>query len=324
MELRRMGNSGLTVSTVGLGGNNFGRKNSATEGYEGTAAVIHAALDAGITLFDTADMYGMQPGLSEEYVGRALRGHRDEVVIATKFGLDAKGINGPDFGARGSRRYIINAAEASLKRLGTDYIDLYLYHTPDPLTPVEETLSALTDLVSSGKVRYIGHSNMTGWQIAHAEHVARELGTERFVASQNHFNLLDRRAELEVLPASAHFGLGVLPYYPLANGLLTGKYTDGIAPDGSRLAVTKPQLMETTDFDQLKRYREFAKARGITELEATFGFLLASYPITSIIAGVTRPEQVTTNAESASWVPTQEDMDELDEIFPPAPKVALF
>ena len=319
-----MGDSGLRVSTIGLGGNNFGRKNSATENLEGTRAVVEAALDAGITMFDTADMYGMEPGLSEKFLGEALGKHRDEVVIATKFGMDMKGANGQDFGARGSRSYIVRAVEASLKRLGTDYIDLYYYHTVDPSTPFEETLTALDDLVTSGKVRYLGHSNMTGWQIAHAEHVARELGTERFVASQNHFNLLDRRAELEVLPASAHFGLGVLPYYPLANGLLTGKYTDGIAPDGSRLAVTKPQLMETTDFDQLKRYREFAKARGITELEATFGFLLASYPITSIIAGVTRPEQVTTNAESASWVPTQEDMDELDEIFPPAPKVALF
>ena len=319
-----MGDSGLRVSTIGLGGNNFGRKNSATENLEGTRAVVEAALDAGITMFDTADMYGMEPGLSEKFLGEALGKHRDEVVIATKFGMDMKGANGQDFGARGSRSYIVRAVEASLKRLGTDYIDLYYYHTVDPSTPFEETLTALDDLVTSGKVRYLGHSNMTGWQIAHAEHVARELGTERFVASQNHFNLLDRRAELEVLPASAHFGLGVLPYYPLANGLLTGKYTDGIAPDGSRLAVTKPQLMETTDFDQLKRYREFAKARGITELDATFGFLLASYPITSIIAGVTRPEQVTTNAESASWVPTQEDMDELDEIFPPAPKVALF
>ena len=319
-----MGKSGLTVSTVGLGGNNFGRKGSATESYEGTKAVIDAALDAGITLFDTADMYGMEAGLSETLVGRALGSNRDKVVIATKFGLDARGANGADFNARGSRRYIINAAEASLRRLGTDYIDLYIYHSPDPLTPIEETLSALDDLVRSGKVRYIGHSNMSGWQIAHFDHVARELGTERFVSAQNNFSLLDRRAELEVLPASTQFGLGVLPYYPLANGLLTGKYTDGIAPNGSRLDVAKPQLMESTDFDQLKKLRTFAQERGLTELEVAFSFLLASHPVTSIIAGVTKPEQVYANARSASWVPTAEDMAELDTIFPPAPKIALF
>lgn len=319
-----MGDSGLRVSTIGLGGNNFGRKNSATENLEGTRAVVEAALDAGITMFDTADMYGMEPGLSEKFLGEALGKHRDEVVIATKFGMDMKGANGQDFGARGSRSYIVRAVEASLKRLGTDYIDLYYYHTVDPNTPFEETLTALDDLVTSGKVRYLGHSNMTGWQIAHAEHLARELGTERFVASQNNFNLLDRRAELEVLPATGFFGLGVVPYYPLANGLLTGKYTDGKAPDGSRLDVAKPQLMKTTDFEQLRRFRDFAQARDLTELEVAFGFLLASYPVASVIAGATKPEQITANAAAASWVATEDDLEELSEIFPPAPKVALF
>lgn len=319
-----MGDSGLRVSTIGLGGNNFGRKNSATENLEGTRAVVEAALDAGITMFDTADMYGMEPGLSEKFLGEALGKHRDEVVIATKFGMDMKGANGQDFGARGSRSYIVRAVEASLKRLGTDYIDLYYYHTVDPSTPFEETLTALDDLVTSGKVRYLGHSNMTGWQIAHAEHLARELGTERFVASQNNFNLLDRRAELEVLPATGFFGLGVVPYYPLANGLLTGKYTDGKAPDGSRLDVAKPQLMKTTDFEQLRRFRDFAQARDLTELEVAFGFLLASYPVASVIAGATKPEQITANAAAASWVATEDDLEELSEIFPPAPKVALF
>ncbi|MEZ7897473.1 MAG: aldo/keto reductase [Flaviflexus sp.] len=324
MEQRRMGDSGLRVSTIGLGGNNFGRKNSATENLEGTRAVVEAALDAGITMFDTADMYGMEPGLSEKFLGEALGKHRDEVVIATKFGMNMKGANGQDFGARGSRSYIVRAVEASLKRLGTDYIDLYYYHTVDPSTPFEETLTALDDLVTSGKVRYLGHSNMTGWQIAHAEHLARELGTERFVASQNNFNLLDRRAELEVLPATGFFGLGVVPYYPLANGLLTGKYTDGKAPDGSRLDVAKPQLMKTTDFEQLRRFRDFAQARDLTELEVAFGFLLASYPVASVIAGATKPEQITANAAAASWVATEDDLEELSEIFPPAPKVALF
>lgn len=319
-----MGNSGLTVSTIGLGGNNFGRKGSTTEGYEGTKAVIDAALDAGITLFDTADSYGMEPGLSEQFVGKALGKNRDDVVLATKFGLDVKGMHGADFGARGSRRYIITAVESSLRRLGTDYIDLYQYHTPDPLTPVEETLAALDDLVTSGKVRYIGHSNLAGWQIAHYDHMARELGTERFVSAQNHFNLLDRRAELEVLPASAEFGLGVLPYYPLSDGLLTGKYTDGVAPDGSRLDVTKPHLMKSTNFDQLKEFRAYAQERDLAELDVAFSFLLASYPVTSVIAGATRPEQVARNAEAAQWKPTSEDLAELDKIFPPAPKIALF
>ncbi len=319
-----MGDSGLTVSTVGLGGNNFGRKNAATETLEGTRAVVEAALDAGITMFDTADMYGMEPGLSETFLGQSLGKHRSDIVIATKFGMDMKGRNGNDFGARGSRRYIVRAVESSLERLGTDYIDLLYYHSVDPNTPFEETLAALDDLVTAGKVRYLGHSNLSGWQIAHADHLARELGTQRFIASQNNFNLLDRRAELEVLPASAQFGIGVVPYYPLANGLLTGKYTDGLAPDGSRLAVTKPQLMETTDFDQLRKFRDFAQARDLTELDVAFSFLLASYPVASVIAGATRPEQITANAKAAGWVPTEEDMAELSEIFPPAPKVALF
>lgn len=319
-----MGDSGLTVSAIGLGGNNFGRKNTATEDLEGTRALVNAALDAGITMFDTADMYGMEPGLSETLLGQALDKNRDDIVLATKFGMNMKGANGKDFGARGSRSYIVRAAEASLRRLGTDYIDLFYYHTVDENTPFEETLAALDDLVTSGKVRYIGHSNMTGWQIAHADHLARELGTERFIASQNNFNLLDRRAELEVLPAAAHFGLGVVPYYPLANGLLTGKYTDGKAPDGSRLDVVKPQLMETTDFDQLKEFREFAQARDLTELNVAFAFLLASYPVASVIAGATRPDQITANAKAASWVPTEDDLEELSEIFPPTPKVALF
>ena len=266
----------------------------------------------------------MTPGLSEEFVGRALGKNRDSVVLASKFGLDVKGMHGRDFGARGSRRYIISAVEGSLRRLGTDYIDLYQYHTPDPLTPIEETLTALDDLVTSGKVRYIGHSNMAGWQIAHFDHMARELGTERFVSAQNHFNLLDRRAELEVLPATAELGLGVLPYYPLADGLLTGKYTDGHAPDGSRLDVTKPHLMKSANFEQLRKLRSYAEARGLTELDVAFSFLLASFPVTSVIAGATRPEQVTANAAAATWQPTMEDLAELDSIFPPAPKIALF
>ncbi|HEY1157225.1 MAG TPA: aldo/keto reductase [Arthrobacter sp.] len=321
---RRLGKSGLTVSTVGLGCNNLGRANTATESQDATDAVVHAAIDAGITLFDVADTYGREPGLSETMLGKALGGRRGDVVLATKFGMDAQGANGPDFGARGSRRYIMQAVEASLRRLGTDWIDLYQFHTPDPLTPIDETLAALDTLVRSGKVRYIGHSNRSGWQIAQAEYVARELGTERFISSQNHYNLLDRRAELEVTPAAEEFGLGVLPYFPLANGLLTGKYAPGHAPEGSRLSHTRTNLVNDADWDQLGSFSAFAKERGLTEIEVAFSWLAAQPSVASVIAGATRPEQVRQNAEAANWVPTPEDLAELDGIFPAVPKVALF
>jgi 1-deoxyxylulose-5-phosphate synthase len=177
MEMRRLGNSGLTVSVAGLGGNNLGRAGTDTETAAGAAATVNAALDAGITLFDTADCYGKSHGLSEELLGRALGKRRDEVIVATKFGIDMGGANGPDHGARGSRRYIIRAVEASLSRLQTDWIDLYQFYTPDPLTPIQETFAALDALVTSGKVRYLGHSNRAGWQIADADCVARMGGT---------------------------------------------------------------------------------------------------------------------------------------------------
>jgi aryl-alcohol dehydrogenase-like predicted oxidoreductase len=312
------------VSTVGLGCNNLGRANTPTETQEGTDAVVHAAIDAGITLFDVADVYGKTPGLSEEMLGRALKGRRDDVVIATKFGMDMHGANGQDFGARGSRRYITQAVEASLRRLDTEWIDLYQFHTPDPQTPVEETLSALDDLVHEGKVRYIGHSNRAGWQIAEAEYVARMGGYTPFVSSQNHYNLLDRRAELEVTQAAEAFGLGVLPYFPLANGLLTGKYSRGTAPEGSRLSHTRTNLVQDADWDQLDRFSEFAEARGLTELQVAFSWLAAQPSVSSVIAGATKPEQIRENAQAASWRPSREDLDELDDIFPRTPKVALF
>ena len=324
MTYTRLGTSGLVVSRVGLGCNNLGRSGTVTLEQEGTDAVVHAALDAGITLFDTADTYGVTPGLSEERLGKALGSRRDEVVVATKFGMDMRGANGPDFGARGSRRYIVTAAEASLRRLGTDHIDLYQFHTPDPLTPVEETLAALDTLVTSGKVRYIGHSNRAGWQIAEAEFLARELGTERFISAQNHYNLLDRRAELEVLPAARAYGLGVLPYFPLANGLLTGKYSDGAAPEGSRLSHSRQEYLEGADLPKLKAFGDFAAARELPEVQVAFGWLLAQDPVASVIAGATRPEQITQNAASVDWEPRDEDLAELDELFPAPGKVALF
>ena len=321
---RRVGKSGLTVSTVGLGCNNLGRANTPTESQEATDAVVNAAVDAGITLFDVADTYGKEPGLSETMLGKALGTRRADVVVATKFGMDMKGASGPDFSARGSRRYILQAVEASLRRLGTEWIDLYQFHTPDPLTPIDETLSALDTLVTSGKVRYIGHSNRAGWQIAQAEYVARELGGARFISTQNHYNLLDRRAELEVTPAAEEFGLGVLPYFPLANGLLTGKYAPGHAPEGSRLSHTRKNMVHDADWDQLGRFSSFARERGLSEIQVAFSWLAAQPSVASVIAGATRPEQVQQNAEAADWIPSEKDLAELDSIFPAAPKVALF
>lgn len=324
MEFRQLGKSGLSVSAIGLGCNNLGRPGTATESQSGTDAVIHAALDAGITLFDVADMYGRVPGLSEERLGKALGSARQDIVLATKFGMDMQGVNGPDFEARGSRRYIIRAVEASLRRLGTDYIDLYQFHTPDANTPIEETLRALDDLVSSGKVRYLGHSNRAGWQIAQAEYVARELGTERFISAQNHYNLIDRRAELEVLPAAQEFGLGFLPYFPLANGLLTGKYSQGQAPVGSRLTHARQQLLETSDFAQLDKFAAFAAERELSTAQLAFCWLAAQQPVSSVIAGATRGEQVMENARALSWVPSTAEREEIDQIFPSPQKVALF
>ncbi|QCP07927.1 aldo/keto reductase [Micrococcus luteus] len=324
MRHTRLGRSGLTVSVVGLGCNNLGRPGTVTLEQDGTDAVVHAALDAGITFFDVADIYGAQPGLSEERLGRALGARRDDVVIGTKFGMDMAGANGVDHDARGSRRYIVRAVEASLRRLGTDWIDLYQFHTPDPATPIDETLRALDDLVRDGKVRYVGHSNRTGWQIAQAEYVARELGTERFVSAQNHYNLLDRRAELEVVPAAAEFGLGVLPYFPLANGLLTGKYSQGAAPEGSRLSHVRQHMVADADLEQLAAFGEFARARGITEVQAAIGWLAAQGPVSSVIAGATRTGQVAENARAADWEATEADLAELDALFPGPEKVALF
>lgn len=324
MRHTRLGRSGLTVSVIGLGCNNLGRPGTATLEQAGTDAVVHAALDAGITFFDVADVYGAEPGLSEERLGRALGARRDEVVIGTKFGMDMGGLAGDDGGARGSRRYIVRAVEDSLRRLGTDWIDLYQFHTPDPATPIEETLRALDDLVRAGKVRYVGHSNRAGWQIAQAEYVARELGVERFVSAQNHYNLLDRRAELEVVPAAAEFGLGVLPYFPLANGLLTGKYSQGDAPEGSRLSHVRQHMVADADLEQLAAFGRFARERGITEVQAAIGWLAAQGPVSSVIAGATRAAQVVENAAAADWLATAEDLAELDALFPGPEKVALF
>lgn len=311
MEFRRLGRSGLVVSVAGLGTNNLGRKLDAEQSKE----VVHAALDEGITLFDTADVYGV----SEERLGALLVGHRDDVVIATKFGHNTRGgpnDNGEDWDARGSRRYIKRAVEGSLRRLQTDWIDLYQLHRPDPATPIDETLAALDDLVHEGKVRYIGSSQFTGWQVAHAEWVARTSHLERFVSAQNQYSLLDREIEADLVPALQEYGIGLLPFFPLANGLLTGKYRRGEAPpEGSRIQVWNRQALLTDEvFDKLEDLEAYAHARGVELLDVAIGGLSAQPAVSSVIAGATSREQVAANVKAASWQPTQDDLDELAEI----------
>ena len=311
MEFRRVGESGLVVSVVGLGTNNFGMKLDD----EASAAVVHAALDAGITLFDTADSYGA----SEERLGAALKGARDDVIIATKFGSDVRRRghdNGVDWGARGSRRYIRRAVEASLRRLDTDWIDLYQLHFPDPHTPIDETLAALTDLVHEGKVRYLGSSNLRGWQVADAEWTARDRGLERFISAQNEYSLLNRGIETDLVPALTEYGIGLLPYYPLANGLLTGKYRRGeSAPAGSRIAAWGRESVLTDEtFDRLDAFTEFANARGRSLLDVAIGGLAAQPAVSSVIAGATSPEQVQANVAAGEWQPTAADVEALAEL----------
>ena len=312
--LRRLGHSGLAVSTVGLGCNNLGRTGTVTADLDGSRAVVQAALEGGVTLFDTADVYGSEPGVSETLLGQSLGSHREDVVVATKFGLDARGANGPDDGARGSRRYVRQAVEASLRRLGTDWIDLYQLHAPDPATPIGETLSALDDLVRAGKVRYVGHSQFAGWQAVDADWSARQAGTTRFVSTQSEYSLLERAAEADLLPALEHLGVGLLPFFPLANGLLTGKYRREHAPADSRLARLKPEALAAAPWDTLEALGSFADERGISLLEVAFGWLLARPAVGSVIAGATRPEQVRANVAAAAWTPSADDLVALDEI----------
>ncbi len=310
MEYRNLGSSGLKVSLVGLGCNNFGMKCDA----EQTTAVVHRALDEGITLFDTADIYGNRGG-SEELLGKALGNRRRDVVVASKFGM-AMG-EGP-YRRGASRRYILSAAEASLRRLGTDYIDLYQVHAPDPDTPQQETLEALTDLVRAGKVRYIGCSNFAAWQVADAAWLSRTRGLSPYVSAQNQYNLLDRRIERELLPACREFGLGILPYFPLASGFLTGKYKRGAeAPAGSRLALMQrmaDQVMTDANFATLGRLEEFASARSHTILELAVGWLASQPLISSVISGATTPEQVSANVKAAAWKLSDDEMRRVDEL----------
>ena len=316
LDARRVGASGLLVSPVGLGCNNFGRAGTATENIEGTRAVLDAAIDAGVTFLDTADIYGKEPGLSETLMGEALRGRRDEVVLATKFGHAAFAADRPG-GSKGSRSFVRRAVEASLRRLQTDWIDLYQLHTPDPGTPIEETLDALQDLVREGLVRYIGNSNFAGWQIAEADLTARAAHGVRFVSAQNHYSLLARAAEREVLPAVERFGLGFFPFFPLHNGLLTGKFTRAGGPDDSRIMRQRRHVWEDAPWDALEAFQVFCDERGITMLDATFGWLLSRPALSSVIAGATTPEQVQGNAAAAAaWTPSADDLAAIDLLFP--------
>jgi aryl-alcohol dehydrogenase-like predicted oxidoreductase len=311
MRFRRLGNSGLVVSVVGLGTNNLGMKLDMA----GSREVVHAALDSGVTLFDTADSYGA----SEERLGELLQGHRDDVVIATKFGSDVRrrGLtNGEDWGARGSRRYVKRAVESSLRRLRTDWIDLYQMHRPDEATPIDETLRALDDLVHEGKVRYLGSSNFAGWQVADAEWTARTRNLERFVSAQNEYNWLNRGVEPDLVPALERYGIGLLPYYPLASGLLTGKYRRGEpAPEGSRIkAWGRESVLSDETFDVLDALESFAKQRDITLLDVAVGGLAGQPTVASVIAGATSREQVIRNVAAGEWRPTPDDRAELERI----------
>jgi len=306
MQLRRLGNSGLKVSVIGLGCNNFGMRIDQAQ----TRMVVDAALDAGINFFDTADIYGGSK--SEAFLGEALKGRRDKAVLATKF---ANPMGEGAYQRGGARRYIVKAVEDSLKRLNTDHIDLYQMHVPDADTPIEETLRALDDLVRAGKVLYIGNSNFTGWQIADADWTSRTQGLERFVSAQNNFSLLERGVEREVLPACERFGLGLLPYFPLASGFLTGKYHRGEPPrQGTRLAAWGKRgeaALNDRNFDRLEALDRWAEQRGRRILDLAFAWLLGHGAVSSVIAGATSPEQVQANARCAEWILTPEEVSEV-------------
>ena len=310
MEMRHLGNSGLEVSVIGLGCNNFGRRLDENQ----TATVVSAAVDAGITLFDTADLYG-ENGTSETYLGKALKGHRDQVVIATKFG-------GPmgqlPMQKGGSRQHIFQAVEDSLRRLNTDYIDLYQMHFPDLNTPIEETMRALDDLVRQGKVRYLGHSNFSGWMIAHAHHIAVRDALTPFISAQNHYHLLNREVEPDVQPACTKFGLGILPYFPLASGLLTGKYRKGqVHPEGTRLSSgpMAERILTDINIDKAESLFEWAEARGHTLLELAFSWLAQQPAVSSVIAGATNTDQISANVNAANWVLTSEELEEIEKLL---------
>ncbi|WP_046864097.1 aldo/keto reductase [Microvirga massiliensis] len=311
MQLRNLGKSGLRVSTVGLGCNNFGGRLD----LEASRRVVHKALDLGITFLDTADIYG-DAGGSETILGEILGDHRKEIVLATKFGMvmsEERQLKGA------SRRYIMSAVEDSLRRLKTDWIDLYQLHTPDPHTPIEETLRALDDLVHQGKVRYTGCSNLPAWQVVEAQWTSRTLGLNAFVSCQDEYSLLVRDIERELVPAAQAYGLGVIPYFPLASGLLTGKYKHNAPlPEGTRLANTQrlaSRYMTERNWRKVERLTALCETRNRSLLELAFSWLLARPQVASVIAGATRPEQIEQNVAAAGWELSQDDLAEIDRVL---------
>ena len=307
MELRNLGASGLRVSVVGLGCNNFGQRIDD----QSSRAVIHKALDAGITLFDTADTYGGRGG-SETVMGQILGDRRKDIVLASKFGMAMD--DGEKKGA--SRRYMVAAVEASLKRLKTDWLDLYQVHQPDPLTPIEETLRGLDDLVRAGKVRYVGCSNYSAAQVTEAQWAARHLNLNAFISCQDEYNLLKRDLDGERLGVMQRYGLGLLPFFPLASGLLTGKHKRGAAASGTRLATAQfaGRFMTDANFDIVEKLEAFVTARGHTMTDLAFSWLAARAPVASIIAGATKPEQIEANVKATGWTLTADDMAEIDKL----------
>lgn len=310
MELRNLGRSGLLVSTIGLGCNNFGGRIDD----EAARIVIHKALDLGITLFDTADVYGERGG-SETTMGNILGENRKRIVLASKFAMP---MDAEEVLKGASRRYIVTAVEASLKRLRTDWIDLYQMHRPDPLTPIEETLRALDDLICAGKVRYIGCSNVVAWEVADAAWTAKAEGLNPFISCQDEYSLLVRDAEDSLLPAARRYGMGLLPYFPLASGLLTGKYRrNAPMPEGARLTKTQrlaDRYMTERNWMVSEKLFDFTETRGHTMLELAFSWLLAQSPVSSVIAGATKPEQLEQNVIAGKWKLSDDDLAEIDSI----------
>jgi aryl-alcohol dehydrogenase-like predicted oxidoreductase len=305
MRVRRLGNDGPEVSVVGLGTNNFGGRVDLA----GTRAVVDATLDAGVTFLDTADVYGNKGG-SESFLGEVLEGRRDGIVLATKFGHDM----GYGIEPRGSREYVRRAVDASLERLRTDRIDLYQYHRPDGVTPFAETFGALDELVQEGKVRFVGHSNLTADQVEEVDELARENGWARPVSAQNRYSLLHRDPEDDLLPVCERLGLGLLPYFPLASGLLTGKYKRGRPrPEGTRL-TDRDDVFDDATFDRLEALEAYAEERGVSLLDVAIGSLLAQPAVASVIAGATKPEQVRANVAAAEWQPSDDDVAALDAL----------
>lgn len=310
MKYRNLGRSGLRVSLIGLGCNNFGGR----IGLDATHAVVDKAIDCGITLFDTADIYGERGG-SETLLGEVLGSRRKDIVLASKFGMEMD-----DAGAKvgGSRRWMMRALEESLNRLKTDWLDLYQYHRPDPLTPIDETLRAFEDMIRQGKVRYIGCSNMPSWQVATAQWTAKDIGATPFVSAQDEYSLVVRDAEKELIPTLQHYGLGLLPYFPLASGLLTGKYKrNAPMPEGARLTNTQRlanRYLTDGNWEKAEKLGDYAAAQGRTMVELAFSWLASQPVVSSVIAGATKPEQIAANVKAADWVLTADDVAAIDAI----------